>query len=170
MRKLLIVVDYQNDFVDGSLGFEKAKKLEEGICEKIKAFENVVFTFDTHEENYLATREGRDLPVPHCIVNTPGWNLYGNVQKLSVGREMFFKNTFGSKNLFDWLSCNPFDEITLVGLVSNICVLSNAILAKTAQPQAEIVVDASLTASADEALHEKALDVLEGLFIRVDNR
>ena len=170
MRKLLIVVDYQNDFVDGALGFAGAEKLEAGICEKIKEFDNVVFTFDTHEENYLKTKEGRDLPVPHCIVNTPGWNLYKNVQKLSVGRKMFFKNTFGSKNLFDYLMHNPFDEITLVGLVSNICVLSNAVLAKTAQPQAEIVVDASLTASADAALHEKALDVLEGLFIRVVNR
>ncbi len=171
MNKLLIVVDYQNDFVDGSLGFADASNLHEKICEKIEDYvhENmtVVFTKDTHPTAYLQTQEGRNLPVAHCIEGTSGWALYGRVDELSASHRIFQKNTFGSADLFDYLRDNPFDQIELVGLVSHICVLCNAVLAKTACPEARIVVNASYTASFDQTMQEKALDVLSGIQVQV---
>lgn len=175
MKKLLIVVDYQNDFVSGSLGFEKAKMLDSVIANKIKTYRDngdaVAFTFDTHADSYLSTQEGQKLPIPHCIEGTPGWELYGETAAMRRdGDPVFRKNTFGSSSLFDWLRENPFDVIELAGLVLNICVISNAVLSKAAQPEAEIVVDAKATASVDDAICEATLDVLEGLQITVQNR
>lgn len=174
MNKLLIVVDYQNDFVDGSLGFPMAVGLQDKICEKITAYkadgQQIVFTLDTHEQNYDKTQEGRNLPVMHCIRGTYGHDLYGRVQSLSEGCRKFEKGTFGSDLLFSFLQTDTFESIELVGLVSNICVISNAILAKTALPEAQIIVDAACTASFDPVLNEKTLDVMEGLQIKVLNR
>ncbi len=174
MNKLLIVVDYQNDFVDGSLGFPMAVGLHDKICEKITAYkadgQQVVFTLDTHEQDYDKTQEGRNLPVMHCIRGTYGHDLYGRVQRLSEGCRKFEKGTFGSDLLFSFLQADTFKSIELVGLVSNICVISNAILAKTALPEAQIIVDAACTASFDPVLNEKTLDVMEGLQIKVVNR
>lgn len=175
MKKLLIVVDYQNDFVEGSLGFEKAVALDAVIAKKIREYraegETVAFTFDTHENNYLETQEGEKLPIPHCIKGTSGWELYGETAKMKQEQDpIFLKETFGSSALFDWLQKNPFDIIELCGLVLNICVISNAVLAKTAQPEAKIIVDAKATASADDKIYEETLDVLEGLQVTVLNR
>lgn len=185
MKRLLIVVDYQNDFVDGALGFPGAENLEQPIAEKIEAYrentDEVVFTLDTHLNDYLDTQEGRNLPVAHCIEGTPGHQLYGSIEVLvSDDEEQFRKPTFGSEALFDWLRTaeraagevgkQPFESIELVGLVSNICVLSNAVLVKTACPEVPVIVDAACTASHDAALHEAALDVLEGLQVQVINR
>lgn len=174
MNELLIVVDYQNDFVDGSLGFPGAERLEDPICDKILAYkqagQTVVFTLDTHEENYLGTREGRKLPVPHCLVGSKGRELYGRVRDLSEGCLLFEKKTFGSDRLFDYLREHSFDRIELVGLVSNICVLANAVLAGAASTESVISVDASCTASFDPSLHEKTLDVLSGIQVEVTNR
>lgn len=174
MPRLLIVVDYQNDFVDGALGFPGADLLHEAICGKIEKYkdegETVVFTKDTHDPNYPETQEGKNLPVIHCVRGTKGHEFYGKLKELSEGCPVFEKNTFGSDRLFDYLRSSGFTEIELVGLVSNICVLSNAVLAKTALPEAVIVVDAACTDSHDRVIHEKALDVLEGVQIRVTNR
>ena len=174
MQKLLVVVDYQNDFVDGSLGFTEAVLLHEKICEKILAYKSekqtIVFTLDTHEPEYAKTQEGRNLPVPHCIRGTRGHELYGRLEDLSDGCIRFEKGTFGSDLLFTYLQDNIFDSIELVGLVSNICVISNAVIAKTAQPEAQIIVDAACTASFDPQLNEKTLDILEGLQVKVTNR
>lgn len=171
-RRLLIVVDYQNDFVDGSLGFPEASLLEKPICDKIDLFRSmgadVAFTLDTHFENYLQTQEGRKLPIPHCIKGSEGWNLYGKVAgKRSSGDPVFEKGAFGSMGLIDYLKSNSYDVITLVGLVSHICVFTNAILAKTALPEAEVEVDSSCCGSFDLSLQEKAYDILEGLQITV---
>ncbi|NLJ32038.1 MAG: cysteine hydrolase [Clostridiales bacterium] len=175
MKKLLIVVDYQNDFVTGSLGFPKAKELERRICEKIQACrengDEVVFTFDTHTEDYLNTQEGKNLPVPHCVSGTDGWRLYGSVAALrEEGDRQFKKPCFGSAELFDYLRGREWESVELVGLVSNICVISNAVLAKTALPEVPVLVDAACTASYDEELNRKALDILEGLQVIVTNR
>ncbi|NLW89227.1 MAG: cysteine hydrolase [Clostridiaceae bacterium] len=171
MTKLLIVVDYQKDFVDGALGFPGAERLHEPICAKIEEYKRnqdvVVFTKDTHHTEYLSTREGRHLPVVHCVRGTMGHELYGRLEELSRGCMVFEKYTFGSDILFDYLRSSGFSEIELVGLVSNICVLSNAILAQTALPEAMITVNASLTDSYDKDLNAKTLDVLEGLQVRV---
>ena len=170
--KLLLVIDFQNDFVCGSLGFPQAKDLEEKIYQKIIQYRNnnddVVYTFDTHYENYLETQEGKNLPIPHCVERTTGWELYGKIKNLE-GYQIK-KNTFGATELFAFLKNSRYSEIELVGLVSNICVISNAIIAKTVLPEAKIIVDASCTASANQDLHEKALDVMEGLQIEVINR
>lgn len=169
--RLLVVVDYQHDFVDGSLGFAEAVSLEKPICDKIRAYrengDDVVYTMDTHEENYLETQEGQKLPVPHCRRGTPGWQLYGEVGKELAGCQFFEKETFGSASLFSFLQQNSYDTIELVGVVSNICVISNAVLAKAAQPEAEILVDAGCTASNDTQLNEMALRIMAGLQIRV---
>ena len=176
MKKLLVVVDYQNDFVDGALGFSGAEKLDALICEKIEEYRkdaesDIIFTLDTHGKNYLATQEGKNLPIPHCIAGTHGWELYGRTgEKWSDEDTVIEKPSFGSLELMDIADENAYDQVELVGLVSNICVLSNAVLLKTALPEAEIIVDAACTASFDPALHEKCLDVLEGIQVKVINR
>lgn len=185
MKRLLIVVDYQNDFVDGALGFPGAEKLEKPIADKIREyyerFDEVVFTLDTHRRDYLETQEGHNLPVVHCVDGTPGHELYGEVAMLAERATAVFKKpAFGSAELFEWLrtaqraaeelGMPPFESIELVGLVSNICVISNAIVAKTACPEVPVIVDATCTASFDESLNEKTLDVLEGLQVKVINR
>ena len=144
MKKLLVVVDYQKDFVDGALGFSGAELLEGPICEKIAACRaqggEVAFTFDTHGDNYLSTQEGRKLPIVHCIDGTDGWKLYGAVAHCQKpGDRVFKKPAFGSAELFDYLRAGQYDEVELCGLVSNICVISNAALAKAALPEARVV-------------------------------
>lgn len=174
MKKLLIVVDYQNDFVTGSLGFSKAPALEEPICRKIAAYRNagddIVFTLDTHGEDYLQTMEGKKLPVSHCLHGSDGWHLYGKTSILKSPKDLMFeKPTFGSAGLMAYLQNHAYESIELCGLVTNMCVLANAVLAKTAQPDAEIIVDAAATASFDDTMHEKALDVMQGMHITVLN-
>ncbi len=170
--KLLVIVDYQNDFVTGSLGFPKARTLEEKIYNKALEYHNskneIVFTLDTHQDDYLLTEEGRHLPIKHAIINTEGHKLYGKIATLPGQR--FYKPTFGSQDFFNFLKNTPFQQIELVGVVTNMCVIANAILAKTAQPEAEIIIDASCCASFDDTLHEKALDIMEGLQMKVINR
>ncbi len=175
MKKVLVVVDYQKDFVSGSLGFHKAAGLEKAILHKIEQYKKngdaVVFTFDTHYDNYLETREGKNLPVPHCIKNSDGWNLYGGVAgHCDETTRTFEKPAFGSMELAGYLAEEGYGLVELVGVVSNICVISNAVLAKAALPEAEIIVDAACTASNDESLNEKALDVMSGMQIKVINR
>ena len=150
MEQYLFVIDYQNDFVDGALGFPGAEQLDEGIAEKIRSYApgHVIFTRDTHQENYLETREGKLLPVKHCVQGSHGW---GDPAVLAVLPERA-------------------DRIELVGLVSNICVVSNAVVLQSRYPEARIVVDAALTASFDPKLHGEVLDVLEGLQVEVLNR
>lgn len=172
MKKILIVVDFQRDFVVGSLGFEKAATVEACIKDKILTYRReggeVAFTYDTHGQDYLETREGKDLPIPHCLEGSDGWQLYGQVASLKEAEDRSFnKVTFGSLELANYLVAGGYDSVELVGLVSNICILSNAVLAKAALPEADIIVEEACTASFDESLHAKTLDVLEGIYVRV---
>ncbi len=172
MRKCLIVVDYQNDFVTGSLGFAKAEQLDDRIADKIAKYRNegweIAFTFDTHEEDYLQTNEGRNLPVEHCIKGTDGHKLYGRTaEMLKENDKCFYKPSFGSAELFEYLKAEKFDKVELCGVVTNICVISNAVLAKTALPEAEVSVDSSCVASNDDNLNKSALDVMQSLQINV---
>ena len=177
MERYLFVIDYQNDFVDGALGFPGAEKLDAGIAAKVRAYGpgRVLFTRDTHFENYLDTREGRLLPVTHCIRGTEGWQLYGETAAAcaAVNAPAIDKLVFGM-DVTDPATAAVLpqraDEIELVGLVSNICVVSNACVLQARYPEARIIVDASLTASMDPAMHEKVLDVLEGFQVKVINR
>jgi nicotinamidase/pyrazinamidase len=175
MKKLLIVVDYQRDFVDGALGFEKAIKLESIIYQKILEYKNnqdeVIFTLDTHDEHYIETHEGRNLPVEHCIFGTKGHALFGKIKELvDDSTKQIIKYTFPSIELANFLVGKEYASIELCGVVSNICVLSNAVMVKSAVPNTEIIIDSLATASFDDDLHEKALDILEALYISVKNR
>lgn len=172
MKQILLVVDYQHDFVDGSLGFAEAELLDESIAACIERFhaqgDEVIFTLDTHQKNYERTREGKFLPTVHCMRLSDGWKLYGKTAQAMRPDDLCFeKNSYGSPELFDYLRRTPASRIVVVGLVSNICVLTNAILAMTAQPETEIVVYSDMVASFDPLLHEQTLSVLRGLNIKI---
>lgn len=169
MKKILVVVDYQNDFVNGSLGFPGAELLDEAICKKISEYNDseVVYTLDTHGEGYMDTLEGRNLPEPHCIKGTDGHKNYGQTSEKLAGARCFEKSSFGSLELGEYLKAGGYDRVELCGLVSNICVLSNAVIARAALPNAEIVVDHQCTASSDPALNDAALAVLKGIQVTV---
>ena len=166
------MVDYQNDFVSGTLGFPEAVKTEYPIAEKIEQYRKegdvILFTFDTHDENYMETKEGQNLPVVHCQKGTEGHKLYGKVANLiTESDKRFYKNTFGSHELYMYLKSQSFESIELCGLVSNICVLANAVLAKTAQPETPVFLSAKCTASYDKDLNRAALELMAGLHIQV---
>ncbi len=170
--KALVVVDYQRDFVCGALGFSGAEKLEPVILKKIadcrKDGGQVIFTLDTHSENYLHTAEGKKLPIPHCIEGTEGHRLYGEVENAVEESDIVIKKpAFGSTELCDYLGRAGFDEVELCGLVTDICVISNAVLAKAALPESRVVVDKNACLCADRAAHERALEVMRGLQIDV---
>jgi len=174
-RHCLIVVDMQNDFIDGALGFEGAKKVIPVIKEKIeharKVGHSIYFTMDTHDETYLDKEEGIHLPVKHCIEGTKGHELTPEIGALKKEEDkVFVKHTFPSLDLGNTLAKEGFDSVELVGLVSNICVISNAVIAKAALPDAHITVDAEATAGPDKTLNEKALDILENLHIQIKHR
>ena len=173
MRKILVVVDMQKDFIDGALGFEGADRIIPGIIAKIKEFEaagdEIVYPLETHFENYMDTQEGKNLPVPHCIKGSEGHGLCDELKPLLEGKKAFEKLTFGSIELAEYLKENASDisAIEVCGLVSNICVLSNAVVAKAAAPEAEVIVDSKLTASFAPDLHQATLDVLKGIQVTV---
>lgn len=174
MKKLLIVVDYQVDFVNGALGFEGAEKLTPTIKNKIEKYINegddVIFTLDTHLENYMETMEGKKLPVPHCLKGTDGWKVIKEVDYLDKAVKVFEKPTFPSLELGNYLKNQDYNEVELCGLVSNICVLTNAVIVKASLPNARILIDKNATDSFNKELQEKCFDVLEGIHIEVINR
>ncbi len=174
--RCLIVVDYQVDFVTGTLGFPAALRLERPIAEKIMQYhacgETVVFTLDEHDgETYPLSREGKGIPTLHCCKESAGAQLYGKVAQLKQPQDRcFIKHAYGSPELFDWLRRQQFEVVELVGVVTHVCVLSNAVLAQAALPETEILVDSRCVASPDAGLHTAALKVLEGLQIRTTDR
>lgn len=175
MKKLLIIVDYQNDFIDGKLGFPEAIEIKYEIIKKIAYYRNhdydIIFTLDTHNDDYLKTEEGINLPVNHCIKGSKGHEIESDILSLKSPKDKVFeKPTFPSLDMGNYLSKTHYDYVELCGLVSNICVISNAIIIKSALPNAHIVVDAKATKSFDKDLHEKSLDVMQGLHIEVINR
>ncbi len=167
MKKLLIVVDFQNDFVNGSLGFEHAQDIENHIVNLIHDYhqngDDVIYTLDTHDENYLQSYEGKHLPIKHCIQNTQGWELYGKTKELLKNDLAFKKSTFPSLDLANYLKDKSYENITLVGLVSNICVISNAIMVKSALPNTPICIDLKGTASFDQNAHLACIEVMKSL-------
>lgn len=174
MRKCLIVVDVQNDFVTGSLGSPEAQAAEREMVDEIRRRRaegyDIIFTQDTHSQDYLQTREGNRLPVEHCIEGTEGHALSPAVDAVRQSADRVLKKgTFGSAELFDLLRTEPYDEIELIGLVTDICVMANAVLAKTACPEADVRVDALSTSGTTPEKKEAALDVMRSLQIDVLN-
>ena len=166
--KFLIVVDMQVDFTTGSLGSPHAAAIIPHVVEKVKGFDGkVIFTRDTHGENYLQTQEGSKLPVVHCIKDTDGWQICDAL--LPYADTVIDKETFGSMDLPQLLRQmgEPIDSITLCGLCTDICVISNAMIVKAAFPEVPITVDASCCAGVTEESHRTALDAMRAVQITV---
>lgn len=167
MKKVLVVVDIQNDFVDGALGTKEAVGIVENVVNKIKNFDGKIFaTLDTHQSNYMETSEGKKLPVPHCVRMTSGWLLNEDIMKALDGKDYktIEKRTFGSTKLVNEIrriKGNDDIEIELIGLCTDICVVSNALLLKAYFPEAKITVDASCCAGVTPESHKAALDTMK---------
>ncbi|ETA79546.1 cysteine hydrolase family protein [Youngiibacter fragilis] len=171
MRKVLVVVDMQKDFIDGSLGTSEAVEIVPVVVKKISNWDgDVVFTRDTHREEYLQTNEGGNLPVMHCISGTPGWEIDKTVLEAADGEKRIYdKDTFGSKELAMDLMNVGADVIELVGLCTDICVISNALLIKAFLPEAKIRVDASCCAGVSPESHRNALEAMKVCQVEILN-
>ena len=172
MRKLLLVIDMQNDFIDGALGTKEAVQIVEKVKDKIRAYpvQDVFATMDTHEENYLDTQEGRRLPVRHCIRGTEGWRIREDIAALLNGAAIYEKPGFGSLRLAEdlrALAASETLELELVGLCTDICVISNALLLKAMLPEVTISADAACCAGVSPELHRAALDTMRSCQIEV---
>ena len=182
MTDLLIVVDMQRDFVSGALGSEAARAIVPGIAARIRRAARegtrVIFTLDTHGEDYLSTREGRHLPVSHCISGTTGWTLEPDIAAAcEQGMTSYEKPTFGSVELMRDVAAWALAErgsadgagvsIELCGVCTDICVVSNALLIKAALPEADVAVDSALCAGVTPEKHEAALETMRSCQIDV---
>ena len=171
---ILIIVDMQNDFIDGALGTKEAKAIVPDVVKKIKDFDGeIIYTRDTHEENYLDTQEGRNLPVAHCIRGTKGWEICPQLEALRSENDIVIdKPTFGSRTLAEELeaiAAKEEIEVTLVGLCTDICVVSNALLIKAYLPEIQVKVIASCCAGVTPASHEAALTTMQMCQIKIEN-
>lgn len=164
MKKILIVVDMQNDFIDGALGTKEAAAILPAAVKKIKGWTGDIFvTLDTHFENYMKTSEGKKLPVPHCIKGSDGWKLNKDIASALKGKNytVVEKNTFGSKDLPGLIGKDGGDfSAELIGLCTDICVISNALLLKAFYPENEITVDLTCCAGVNKERHDAAAEVL----------
>ena len=173
MKRFLVVVDMQKDFVDGALGSAEAVAIVPAVVNKIRSFDGEIFiTYDTHFNNYMETAEGRNLPVPHCIKGTEGWQLDKDVAAALVGKAYVpvEKPTFGSVRLPELIKKATGDEdlsVELIGLCTDICVVSNALLIKANFPEAPISVDAACCAGVTPAKHEAALETMRSCQIEI---
>ena len=168
--KLLIVVDMQNDFIDGALGSPEAAAIVPYVKERIQSFDGkVLFTRDTHFADYLNTQEGRNLPVPHCIKNTDGWQIRAELDQLRK-TEAIDKITFGSTDLVSIIGAESnVEQITLMGLCTDICVISNAMLIKAFYPEIPVAVDAMGCAGVTPDSHLNALNAMKMCQIEILN-
>lgn len=172
MQDILVVVDMQNDFIDGALGTPEAAAIVPAVKQRIQEFDGrVLFTRDTHGEDYLETQEGKNLPVKHCIRGSGGWEICPELRGL-CRENPIDKGTFGSTELGALLQAadreNRVRTVTLVGLCTDICVIANAMIAKTFLPEAEIVVDASCCAGVTPESHRTALAAMKACQIRIE--
>ena len=177
--KVLVVVDMQNDFIDGALGTKEARGIVPKVEEKIKGFDGkVFFTRDTHEDNYLDTQEGKNLPVVHCVKGTKGWELHPQIERLRESLPVD-KPAFGSVELSHAIKeyfmeemalCGEaLESITVIGLCTDICVISNAMILKAVFPEVPVVVDAACCAGVTPKSHKNALEAMKICQIKVEN-
>jgi nicotinamidase-related amidase len=168
--KYLIVVDMQNDFIDGALGTAEAAAIVPYVKSLIENFDGkVLFTRDTHSENYMETQEGKNLPVPHCIKGTHGWQIRAELDALRK-TEAIDKVTFGSKDLVEVLRGETdIESITFVGLCTDICVISNVMLTKAFYPEIPLAVDAKACAGVTPQSHKNALEAMKMCQVTIIN-
>lgn len=169
-NKVLIVVDMQNDFIDGTLGTSEALKIVPYVKEVIEGFDGkVFFTRDTHFENYMESQEGKNLPVPHCIKGTRGWEIREELDALRT-TEPIDKLTFGSSDLVEVLkSQGEIESITFLGLCTDICVISNVMVTKAFFPEIPLIVDARGCAGVTPESHKRALEAMKVCQVKVIN-
>lgn len=170
MKNVLVVVDMQKDFIDGALGTKEAVAIVDSVAEAVRAFDGeVIFTRDTHHDDYLETQEGRNLPVPHCIEGTDGWQLDKKLQVLMTdSMKVFDKPTFGSVALAEYLKADrELQSVTLVGLCTDICVISNALLVKANMPEVTVQVIEKCCAGVTPQSHANALDAMRMCQIQI---
>ena len=167
MKKILVVVDMQKDFVDGALGTSEAVAIVDNVVNKIENFDgDIIVTYDTHFENYMETQEGKNLPVPHCIKGTDGWQLDAKVQAALANKayRVIEKPTFGSTELPEFIKVNYSNtevEFELIGLCTDICVVSNALMLKANFIESKVSVDASCCAGVTVDSHNAALTTMK---------
>ncbi|MBQ1186204.1 MAG: cysteine hydrolase [Clostridia bacterium] len=168
--KYLIVVDMQNDFINGALGTAEAEKIVPYVKNMVENFDGqVLFTRDTHFENYMNTSEGKNLPVPHCIINTEGWQIHPELEALRK-TEAVNKITFGSKELVEiFKDKEDVESITFVGLCTDICVISNVMLIKAFFPEIPLMVDAAGCAGVTPESHLNALNAMKAIQVQIVN-
>ena len=169
-KEVLVVVDMQKDFIDGALGTKEAESIVENVAEKIRSFDGeIIFTRDTHTEKYMETQEGRKLPVPHCIRGSEGWQLDQRLEFLCTSEcKIFDKPTFGSVELAEYLRNQAPEKITLIGLCTDICVISNAIMLKAFLTETEIAVVESCCAGVTPESHKNALEAMKMCQITIE--
>ena len=170
MKNVLVVVDMQKDFIDGALGTKEAVAIVDNVAEAIRSFDGeVIFTRDTHFDNYMETQEGRNLPVPHCIKGTEGWQIDKKLESLRTDdMKVFDKPTFGSVELAAYLKENKeLEQVTIVGLCTDICVISNALLIKANLPEVEITVLEKCCAGVTPQSHKNALEAMKMCQIKI---
>ena len=165
-KKALVVIDMQNDFVTGVLGTKEAQAIVPNVIEYIKNFDgDVYYTRDTHTTDYMDTQEGKNLPVPHCIKNTEGWQIVPEVenacQKLNTYKTIYNKDTFGSVGLATELCRKGYQEIYFIGVCTGICVISNVLMVKAFLPEAKLIVKKDLCACVTPTTHETALEAMK---------
>jgi nicotinamidase-related amidase len=172
VKKVLVIVDMQKDFVDGVLGTPEAQAIVPNINKKICEYEerqdDIIFTMDTHRKgSYLDSQEGKKLPVEHCIIGTDGWNLYEGIKYEHIYK-MFCKPTFGSIQLAEFIRDNYLNvEVEFCGVCTSICVINNVSLVKAFNPEARIVVDSKCCADVTPEMNKKALDVMKSFQVEV---
>ena len=164
MKELLVVVDMQKDFIDGSLGTKEAQAIVEPVCEKIRSFNgDVIYTRDTHNENYLDTLEGKNLPVKHCIKDTEGWQIQKDIYEAGSGKTLCVvdKPVFGSVELTEIAFIGRYEKVTLIGLCTDICVVTNALLLKTKLKEIPVAVIENLCAGVTPQSHKAAVETMK---------
>ena len=179
MKRILVVIDMQNDFIDGALGTPEAQAIVPAVAAKVKQYvesgDPIIYTADTHDDNYLDTIEGKKLPVPHCIYGTPGWETK---EEVYTGDSIVMKDTFGSWELPQYVvntvsagihDFRKVEAIEVVGLCTDICVISNVMILKAWFPNTPIVVDAACCAGVTPESHRNALNAMKMCHIEVIN-
>ena len=173
MQNVLVVVDMQNDFIDGALGTKEAVAIVPNVLEKIKNFEGeVLFTRDTHTHEYMSTQEGQNLPVPHCIKGTEGWMIRPELdalRKTPAIDKVTFGSSFLPEKLLSMNAVEPIESITFIGLCTDICVISNVMVTKAFLPEVKVIVDASCCAGVTPESHKNALEAMKVCQVKVEN-
>ena len=173
MAKALIIIDMQNDFVTGALGTQEARDMLPRLVKKLEDIVadgavDLIFTQDTHVDNYLDTQEGRNLPIPHCIKKTDGWQIVPELQKFTAhAKAVIEKKTFGSTRLPSLIK--PYEVVEFAGVCTDICVVSNALLIKAFYPEQRVQIDAACCAGSTPEAHQKALDIMRGCQCKIVN-